>query len=66
MEGAGEIEALGSGVTGRRIGEPVIVGAQHGCYAEQVSVPAHQALPAIPEFTLHENAAFASTTSPPG
>ena len=59
MEGAGEIEALGSGVTGRRIGEPVIVGAQHGCYAEQITVPAHQALPAIPEFTLHENAAFA-------
>ena len=54
---AGEIEALGPGVAGRRVGEPVIVGAQHGCYAERVAVPAHQALPAIPDFTLHENAA---------
>jgi NADPH2:quinone reductase len=59
MEGAGEIDALGEGVSGRRLGEPVIVGAQHGCYAEQVAVPAHQALPAMAEFTLHENAAFA-------
>ena len=59
MEGAGEIEALGPGVTGRRIGEPVIVGAQRGCYAQAVVVPAHQALPALPELTLHENAALA-------
>ena len=58
MEAAGEIEALGTGVTGRRLGEPVIVGAQHGCYAQQICIPVHQALPAIPEFTLHENAAF--------
>ncbi|MBI4536971.1 MAG: zinc-binding dehydrogenase [candidate division NC10 bacterium] len=59
MEGAGEIEGLGPGVTGRRIGEAVIVGAQHGCYAQQVCVSAHQALPAMPDFTLDENAAFA-------
>jgi NADPH2:quinone reductase len=59
MEGAGEIETLGPGVTGRRIGEAVIVGAQHGCYAQAVCVPAHQALPALDDFTLHENAAFA-------
>jgi NADPH2:quinone reductase len=59
MEGFGEVDALGPGVEGRRIGEQVIVGAQHGCYAEQVCVPAHQALPAVLGFTAEENAAFA-------
>lgn len=59
MEGAGEIEALGPGVGGRKVGEPVIVGGQGGCYAERVCVPSHQAIPALREFTLHENAAFA-------
>lgn len=58
MEGVGRIEALGEGVAGRAVGEPVIVGAQQGCYAEAVSVPAHQALPTLPGYSLHENAAF--------
>jgi NADPH2:quinone reductase len=59
MEGFGEIDALGPGIEGRRIGEAVIVGAQHGCYAEQVCVSEHQALPSVDAFTPHENAAFA-------
>ena len=58
MEAFGEIDAVGEGVTGRVVGEPVIVGAQYGCYAEKVCVPAHQALPALPHFCPEENAAF--------
>src|SRR5512147_2344531 len=59
MEGYGEIDALGPGVEQRKIGEAVIVGAQQGCYAEQVCVRERQALCAIEGFTPHENAAFA-------
>jgi NADPH2:quinone reductase len=59
MEAAGEIAAIGPGVTGRRVGEPVVVGTQYGCYAERVVVPEARALPVVPGFTLEENAAFA-------
>lgn len=58
MEGFGQIDAVGPGVVGRAVGQAVIVGAQHGCYAEQVCVAEHQALPAIDGFAPHENAAF--------
>jgi NADPH:quinone reductase-like Zn-dependent oxidoreductase len=59
MEATGTIDALGDGVEQRAIGEPVIVGAQYGAYAEQIIVPARQALPAIPGFSIEENAAIA-------
>ncbi len=59
MEGFGEIDAVGPGVMDRRPGEKVIVGAQTGCYAEKVCVPAHQALPALKDLSPEENAAFA-------
>ncbi len=59
MESYGEIRALGSRVQDRKIGEPVIVAAQHGNYAEQIAIPARQALPAAPDFSKEENAAFA-------
>ncbi|HEX8693928.1 MAG TPA: zinc-binding dehydrogenase [Longimicrobium sp.] len=58
MEAAGTIDALGAGVEGRAAGERVVVGAQHGAYAEKVVVPERQALPAIPGFSTEENAAF--------
>jgi len=58
MEGFGTIDAVGSGVD-RTLGEPVIVGAQYGSYAERIVVPDHQALPAIDGFSDQENAAFA-------
>jgi NADPH:quinone reductase len=57
MEGAGEIDAVGVGVE-RAIGEAVIVGTQHGCYAEYVVVPQARALPTLAELSLEENAAF--------
>src|ERR671916_3411500 len=36
MEATGTIEALGTGVEGRAVGERVIVGAQYGAYAEWI------------------------------
>lgn len=59
MEATGTIDALGAGVEGRAIGERVIVGAQHGAYAEKIVVPERQALPAVDGFSTEENAAIA-------
>ncbi|HEX2081041.1 MAG TPA: zinc-binding dehydrogenase [Longimicrobium sp.] len=59
MEATGTIDALGAGVVGRAVGERVIVGAQHGAYADRIVVPERQALPAIPGFSTEENAAIA-------
>jgi len=58
MEGVGEIVAVGESVPNKRVGEKVIVGAQHGCYAEYISVPEDQVLPVVTELTLKENAAI--------
>ena len=59
MEATGTIDLLGAGVEGRAIGERVIVGAQHGAYAELIVVPERQALPVVAGFTTEENAAIA-------
>jgi NADPH:quinone reductase-like Zn-dependent oxidoreductase len=59
MEAFGEIDAIGSGVAGRRLGELVIVGAQTGTYAEMLCVDESQARPALPGLSPDENAAFA-------
>jgi NADPH:quinone reductase len=59
MEATGTIDMVGAGVAQRAIGERVIVGAQHGAYAESIVVPERQALPAIPGFSTEENAAIA-------
>jgi NADPH:quinone reductase-like Zn-dependent oxidoreductase len=59
MEATGTIDALGADVEGRAIGDRVIVGAQHGAYAEKIVVPTRQALPAIPDYSIEENAAIA-------
>lgn len=59
MEGYGHVDAVGSGVAPDRLGRPVIVGAQHGAYAEAIVVPEHQALDSIEGFSADENAAFA-------
>jgi NADPH:quinone reductase-like Zn-dependent oxidoreductase len=59
MEAAGTIDALGAQVEGRRIGDQVIVGAQHGAYAEKFVVPARQAMPAMTDYSIEENAAVA-------
>ncbi|HEX8362865.1 MAG TPA: zinc-binding dehydrogenase [Longimicrobium sp.] len=59
MEATGTIDALGPGVEGRAVGERVIVGAQHGAYAERMVVAERQALPALPGYSVEENAAVA-------
>ena len=59
MEGAGTISRVGEGVNPDRIGQTVMVGTQFGCYAEKVVIPAQQALPIIPAYSMEENAAFA-------
>jgi NADPH2:quinone reductase len=59
MEAAGHICAVGPGVDPARVGAPVVVGAQHGAYAEAMVVPAAQALPAPTGWTAEERAAYA-------
>ena len=54
MEATGTVELLGPSVERPAIGDKVIVGAQHGAYAEKIVVPAHQALPAIAGFSTEE------------
>jgi NADPH2:quinone reductase len=41
MEGAGTVEALGDGVGGLRVGDPVAWAMSRGSYAEYAVVPAH-------------------------
>lgn len=58
MEGAGEVIETGEGVTRHRAGDSVVVGARHGCFAEEIVVPvaALRALP--PGFTFAQGAAY--------
>ncbi|MDH5589276.1 MAG: zinc-binding dehydrogenase [Gemmatimonadota bacterium] len=63
MEAVGRIDRVGEGVDPARVGEAVVVGAQHGAYAEWVVARSAQALPAPragsgEAFTMEENAAF--------
>jgi NADPH:quinone reductase-like Zn-dependent oxidoreductase len=61
MEASGTITEVGNNVTSDRIGQAVMIGTQHGCYAEKVAVPSYQALAAIPHYSMQENAAFLVT-----
>lgn len=58
MEAAGRVEAVGPGGDARRVGERVVVGTQHGAYAERVVVSEAQALPAPAGWSVEELAAF--------
>ncbi|GMV06343.1 MAG: oxidoreductase [Gemmatimonadota bacterium] len=58
MEAAGHVEDVGEGVDPARVGEAVVVGAQHGAYAELVVVRSAQALPSPAGWTVEERAAF--------
>ncbi len=57
MEATGRIDSIGEGVERRR-GEAVLVGTQHGAYAERLVVDESKALPAVEGFSVEENAAF--------
>jgi NADPH2:quinone reductase len=58
MECAGVIEAVGEGVSQSRIGERVMAGAKHGCYAEKIAVPEANAVPVPGGYSMEEGAAF--------
>jgi len=60
MEGAGEIDAVGDGVTSHNVGDRVITGTQFGNYAELICVPAERALVPPRGYSAAESAAFAS------
>ena len=64
MEGAGIVEELGSDVTNFNIGDPVIVARGFGCHAEYVSFDKKYVFPAIPGYSLQQNAAFSGSFLP--
>ena len=61
LEVAGEIAALGSGVTGWQVGDRVMALTNGGGYAEYAAVPAGQVLPVPAGWTLIEAAALPET-----
>ncbi|WP_332701661.1 NAD(P)H-quinone oxidoreductase [Devosia sp.] len=61
LEVAGEIAALGHGVSGRQLGDRVMALTNGGGYAEYVAVPAGQVLPVPANWTLEEAAALPET-----
>lgn len=57
-EVAGEIEAVGEGVTEHKTGDRVVAGTRFGGQAELITVPAEQALPLPDELSFEQGAAF--------
>lgn len=57
-EVAGEVEAVGEGVTDRKPGERVMAGTRFGGQAELVTVPAEQVLPLPERLSFEQGAAF--------
>jgi len=58
MEAVGRVEAVGEGVAPSRVGDRVVVGTQHGAYADALVVPEVRAVPWVESWTVEENAAF--------
>ncbi|MFX0125091.1 MAG: zinc-binding alcohol dehydrogenase family protein [Candidatus Hodarchaeota archaeon] len=58
MEGSGVVEEVGNEVTSYNVGDPVIVARGFGCHAEYIALEEKYIFPAIPRFTLEQNAAF--------
>ncbi|MCK4848621.1 MAG: NADPH:quinone oxidoreductase family protein [Candidatus Heimdallarchaeota archaeon] len=61
MEGAGIVEEIGSDVTNFKKGDSVIVARGFGCHAEYISLDKKYVFPAIPGYTLQQNAAFSGS-----
>ena len=57
-EVAGEIETVGEGVSGHRVGDRVVAGTRFGGQAELVTIPAEQALPLPERLSFEQGAAF--------
>ncbi|HVV83105.1 MAG TPA: zinc-binding dehydrogenase [Kofleriaceae bacterium] len=60
-EVSGTIAALGDGVTGFRVGEPVVAGTYFGGYASRVTIPARQAFTLPGHLDLEGGAALPVT-----
>lgn len=59
MEAAGEVVAVGAGVSRWKAGDKVIVGKRFGCFAEQTAVPQDNVFPLPRDWSMAEGAAFA-------
>src|SRR4051794_1264423 len=57
-EVAGEVESVGDGVSGHRVGDRVLAGTRFGGQAELVTVPEGQALPLPKRLSFEQGAAF--------
>lgn len=57
-EVAGEVEAVGEGVSGHKVGDRVIAGTRFGGQTELVTVAADQALPLPAQLSFEQGAAF--------
>jgi NADPH:quinone reductase-like Zn-dependent oxidoreductase len=57
-EVAGEVETVGEGVSGHKVGDRVIAGTRFGGQAELVTVSAEQALPLPAQLSFEQGAAF--------
>jgi NADPH:quinone reductase-like Zn-dependent oxidoreductase len=57
-EVAGEVETVGEGVSGHKVGDRVIAGARFGGQAELVTVTAEQVLPLPAQLSFEQGAAF--------
>src|SRR3954464_1255576 len=57
-EVSGEVESVGEGVEGVKVGDRVLAGTEFSGYAELVTVPAAQALPLPKKLSFEEGAAF--------
>jgi len=63
VEAAGEVAALGEGVTGFSVGERVVAGPKTGCYAELVLASADDVFK-LPDSVSFEDGAGLGTTGP--
>jgi NADPH:quinone reductase-like Zn-dependent oxidoreductase len=57
-EVAGEVESVGEGVSGFKLGDRVVAGTRFGGQAELITVPAGQALPLPDRLSFEQGAAF--------
>src|SRR3990172_4365360 len=58
---AGEISALGEGVTGFAVGDRVIAASGHGAFAEECVVDASRLMPLLPGMSFEQGAALVLT-----
>ncbi|MBT6275095.1 MAG: NADPH:quinone oxidoreductase family protein [Chromatiales bacterium] len=60
LEAAGQVNSLGEGVSGLKLGDRVIVGMRPGAFAEQVVVPVKATMPVPAGMSMEQGACFRS------